>query len=227
MMDAGILSGAVPRLASSVSPAVLTRIPASGRVIYLTFDDGPGAGTNALLQMLAACGARATFFFSGAALDNHESGGRIAIETLEDGHAVGVHGYEHLNAWLAGSRAAVADHRKGLDSLRRAMAGGREPATARTPIRYTRPPYGKLTPALLTAYRHAALRAVLWDVDPLDYRASPGETDAVIERVRRRVRPGSIVLLHPHCRAWKDDPSALSRLLDLLAADGWRLEPLP
>ena len=60
--------------------------------IALTFDDGPSQWTPAILDLLAAAGARATFFVLGHAIEGREDQlRRIAAE----GHELGNHGHSH------------------------------------------------------------------------------------------------------------------------------------
>ena len=61
----------------------------NGKVIYLTFDDGPGPHTDRLLDVLAKYDVKATFFVVNTAYIGTVS--RIAAE----GHAVGVHTRTH------------------------------------------------------------------------------------------------------------------------------------
>jgi peptidoglycan/xylan/chitin deacetylase (PgdA/CDA1 family) len=61
----------------------------SGKVIYLTFDDGPGSYTRQLLEVLEAYGAKATFF-----VVNTEATG-IFSEIVEGGHSIGIHSVTH------------------------------------------------------------------------------------------------------------------------------------
>lgn len=61
------------------------------KVIYLTFDDGPGAYTDALLDVLAEYGAKATFFVTG----NRERYRDAITRAYDEGHAIGVHSYTH------------------------------------------------------------------------------------------------------------------------------------
>ena len=62
-----------------------------GRVIYLTFDDGPGPYTSALLDVLKKYNAKATFFVTGTYPKYYDMIGRA----VREGHAVGVHTYSH------------------------------------------------------------------------------------------------------------------------------------
>ena len=59
----------------------------------LTFDDGPHPeGTPAVLEVLAAAGARATFFLIGEQVERRPE---LAARIVADGHAVALHGYRH------------------------------------------------------------------------------------------------------------------------------------
>ncbi len=61
------------------------------KVIFLTFDDGPGAHTERLLDILAKYNVKATFFVTNQFPDYQDM---IAREA-EEGHTVAVHSYKH------------------------------------------------------------------------------------------------------------------------------------
>lgn len=62
--------------------------------IALTFDDGPHIGyTPPVLDLLAEHELRATFFFVGQAINRRTF--TIVKRAVAEGHAVGVHGYDH------------------------------------------------------------------------------------------------------------------------------------
>jgi peptidoglycan-N-acetylglucosamine deacetylase len=60
--------------------------------VALTFDDGPGPATSALLDVLAARGTRATFFLLG---HNVERAREVVIRLMREGHTVGNHSLSH------------------------------------------------------------------------------------------------------------------------------------
>ena len=66
--------------------------PQTDKVIYLTFDDGPGPRTPELLAILAKYNVKVTFFVMGDS----------CLEYLDDiaaaGHAIGIHTYSHKYA---------------------------------------------------------------------------------------------------------------------------------
>lgn len=63
----------------------------TNKVIYLTFDDGPGSYTERVLNTLSKYGVKATFFVT------HQFGNYVHLikKEYEQGHSVGVHSYTH------------------------------------------------------------------------------------------------------------------------------------
>ncbi len=61
----------------------------SGKVIYLTFDDGPGPHTEALLEVLRKYGVKATFFVTNSGY------GGVMKSIVDQGHSIGIHTMTH------------------------------------------------------------------------------------------------------------------------------------
>jgi peptidoglycan/xylan/chitin deacetylase (PgdA/CDA1 family) len=190
---------------------------AGGRVA-LTFDDGPDPdSTPQFLSELDRLAVRATFFLLGAGLAAHpELGRRIA----DAGHEIAVHGWTHRPHVLRGPADISAD-------LRSSFAYVRE-VTGAVP-RWWRPPHGILTTPGLWVAHELGLRPVLWSADGREWR--PGDTDAVLARLRRQTRPGGVVLLHDTdaespSGSWRKSLGALPGLVDWCRARGWTLGPL-
>ena len=67
--------------------------PISGiRKVYLTFDDGPSANTEAILDILKEYDVKATFFVTGRDKTAYEDSLRRIVE---EGHTLGMHSYSH------------------------------------------------------------------------------------------------------------------------------------
>ena len=60
-----------------------------GKVIYLTFDDGPGPYTMDLLKVLEKYNVKATFFVIGSGYDD------VIREIVKAGHSIGIHSVSH------------------------------------------------------------------------------------------------------------------------------------
>ena len=77
-----------------------TPLPSNGKVIYLTFDDGPSSHTTRLLDILDKYGVKATFFVVYA-------GNQAALKRMvESGHTVAIHSATHNYAQIYSSKAA-------------------------------------------------------------------------------------------------------------------------
>lgn len=186
--------------------------------IALTFDDGPHpAGTPAVLEALAAAGARATFFVVAPLAERHPE----LIDRIRDGgHRIELHCDEHVRHCDRDRDWAIADTDRALARLRRL---GIAPSRWRTP-------WGIEAPWTAEIARRRGLSLIGWDVDTHDWR---GDTAAeMLSATRDGLRPGAIVLAHdgigPGAR--RDDARATAAYVGLAArhaaAHGLRMEVL-
>jgi peptidoglycan/xylan/chitin deacetylase (PgdA/CDA1 family) len=201
--------------AAGLVPGIITSGPQRDREgapsAYLTFDDGPDpAGTPLLLGALERFAARATFFLL-AGKAARDAGYVRSITGA--GHAVGSHGWSHLDAWR--DRRALADLRRGTAWLEDALGA---------PVRDVRPPFGRVTPASYRWARSENRRIVLWDSMPGDFASVP--TRDLARRLLRRLRPGSIIVLHDGASA-RRAADVLDAALPELVGAGWRFPALP
>lgn len=67
------------------------------KIIYLTFDDGPGAYTSQLLDVLKKYNVKATFFVTGSGDDS------LIAREYNEGHTVGLHTFTHNYASIYSS----------------------------------------------------------------------------------------------------------------------------
>ena len=187
------------------------RVDTAERVVALTFDDGPTPEhTDEVLEVLAAHDARATFYLTGGESDDDPDGLQAIVAA---GHELGNHTWSHRRLVLV-SGATVADEIERTDAVFRA-AGYVGPITFR-------PPGCK---RLLTAPLYLASHdrtTVIWDLEPDSIPEVAADADAIVTYVIERVRPGSIVLLHLMYDSRAPSREALPRILERLAAGGYR-----
>ncbi len=184
------------------------------QVVYLTYDDGPHPTyTPALLDVLAAYDARATFFVLGSEVERYPA---IAARIVREGHAIGNHTWSHPQLTRVSGDVL---NREVLDTQ-----SAIQRATGTTPA-CLRPPYGDRNATVNARVAELGLRMTLWDVDPEDWRR-PG-TDAIVDRVLARVRPGAVILLHDGRRERGQTVAATERLLAGLTEQGYQLRALP
>ena len=154
----------------------------SGRLVALTFDDGPGSYTRRALKILRRKHVRATFFLIGRHVPSLQSPLR---QELRDYSALGIHAWTHRSLTRLG-RAQIA-HQIIWTNKAISKATGTE-------VRLFRPPYGARNARVDRIARRLGMIEVLWSIDSGD---SQGEKWRQIGReVLRNIQPGSIVLLH-------------------------------
>jgi peptidoglycan/xylan/chitin deacetylase (PgdA/CDA1 family) len=208
-----------PALAPVVAPAaralrVPTRLTDSATVA-ITFDDGPHPrGTPQMLEVLAAAGARATFFVVG---EQVRRTGSLAAEILAAGHALAIHGDRHRNLLRLPPAAIADDLARAADTV--ATTTGAEPTLHRAP-------YGIYSWPGLAAVRARGWTPVLWSAWGRDWtrRATAA---SVAAKVEGDLDGGGVVLLHDADDysvpdSWQATAGALPRILDAIADRGLR-----
>jgi peptidoglycan-N-acetylglucosamine deacetylase len=223
MAAGGAALWAGPALAPVASPVARgLRIPtrsARPGTVAITFDDGPHPqGTPAVLEALAAAGARATFFLVGEQVRRAPA---LAAEVVAAGHAVGVHGDRHRLLLRLGPGALAAD-------LDRAAATIGEATGA--PALLHRAPYGVYSPAALRAVRARGWTPLLWSRWGRDWRRR-ATAASIASTVAAGVRGGDVLLLHDADDysapgSWRATAAALPRVLGLIAEAGLRTAPV-
>lgn len=175
-------------IASGVYVKALCRVPATEKVVALTFDDGPDPEhTPEVLEVLRRHGVEAAFFCIGHRAERHSE---IVRQIVAAGHIVGSHSHGHTPLFALGSVKKTTGDMLRCNETLESIAGGK--------IIYFRPPYGVTNPSVAAAARKLGLTTVGWSVRSFDTMGGPVEK--TVERMLRKVRPGTIVLLHDNLR---------------------------
>lgn len=155
-----------------------------GRAVALTFDDGPHPlGTPRVLEVLAAHGARATFFLVGEQVERRPE---LARRIRDEGHAIALHAHRHRLQLRLTARELAEDYERGLAAIREATG---------TTLTLHRPPFGIYSPAGLEEARARGLQPLLWSAWGKDWRkfTTPSR---IADRATRNLQPGGVILLH-------------------------------
>jgi peptidoglycan/xylan/chitin deacetylase (PgdA/CDA1 family) len=181
-------AGGVAALYGALEPNNSLFGPVTGRGprdrrIYLTFDDGPNpAATPRIVATLAREEAPAAFFMVGAHARRFPAAARAVAD---GGHLIGSHTETHRKLHLRGPNRIAQELSAAHASL--AAATGVEPTVFRAPHGYRNP--FVMREARRHGYRVFGWTFGVWDSD------RPG-ADIIRRRVRARLRPGAIILLH-------------------------------
>ncbi|MET8544032.1 polysaccharide deacetylase family protein [Kitasatospora sp. NPDC004799] len=178
------------------------------KVVALTIDDGPDPRhTPTVLALFEQYGIRATFFLIGENAAEHPA---LVREIADRGHHIANHTWTHPDLRHL-SEAKVRDElERTSDLLHRAT--GRQPT-------WFRAPGGDWSADSLRVAADLGMRNMAWSVDPRDW-ARPG-TSAIIDRILKGVRPGSIVLNHDGGGDRSQTVAALKAYLPVLVDSGY------
>lgn len=184
--------------------------------VALTFDDGPSADTDLILNVLREHHLRATFFMVGRRVELHP---QVARRIVAEGHEVGNHSYSHPIYLYRSPRETRRQLRKTQEVI--VEATGVQP-------KFSRPPCGVRTPAYFSAARKMNLRTVQWSVAGFDWKRIGASR--IARNVLKDVRAGSIILLHDGDSELKRDRIqtvvALPLIIKGLRARGLKVVPL-
>jgi peptidoglycan/xylan/chitin deacetylase (PgdA/CDA1 family) len=191
---------------------LVDRVETDRPVVALTFDDGPiEALTDSLIRVLDARRVQATFFITGAELaENVEAGARLVAA----GHELGNHTYSHQRM-VRRSQAFIRNEIESTDSLIRAAGHA-------GPIHF-RPPFGHKLLGLPYYLSRTGRTSITWDIEPDSYPDVAATADGIVSHVLERVRPGSIILLHPWYGSRRTSLEAVPALVDSLLARGYQV----
>jgi peptidoglycan/xylan/chitin deacetylase (PgdA/CDA1 family) len=191
----------------------VARGSARSREIALTFDDGPGPSTPALVRYLITNGVPATFFLVGKAIAERPD---VVARQIRAGFALGTHteGHRRLTA-------------RTLDEQTDAILDSADRITRLTghSVRLFRPPYGAFDADTLGVLRARRMLMVLWSIDTRDYAAR--RPRQIVDAVLRDARAGAIVLMHDGPGRRPQTLTAVRRLVPALRRRGYRLVSLP
>ncbi len=175
-------------------------------MVALTFDDGPSAHTQRLLDIFKKYGGKGTFFVLGNTLDNRqETLKRIAAE----GHEIGNHSWSHrqftnidvdeVKDQIMMTRAKIYDI-TGVDCT------------------IVRPPYGACNDEIRALGKEIGVSFVNWSVDTLDWKSK--NADAVYNEIMKDAADGHIILCHDLHKTTVD---AMEKTIPALIEEGYQL----
>lgn len=186
---------------------------AQRRLVALTFDDGPSAYTDQLVDELARLHVPATFFVVGYQLPAFAP--QLQHEVAA-GMTVGDHTLDHPNL----AQLSAADQRRQIVGDARKIASYGAPSP-----RLFRPPYGSYDQTTHALLQRQRMLSVLWSVDSEDY-TKPGVAQ-IVRNVVGAVQPGYIVLMHDGGGDRSQTVAAVPRIVAALRRAGYALVSVP
>ncbi|MBR5236672.1 MAG: polysaccharide deacetylase family protein [Clostridia bacterium] len=176
------------------------------KVCALTFDAAwDDADTDQLIEILDTYQVKATFFMVGSWVEKYPN----SVKKFADkGHEIMNHSdtHPHIN-------------QLSTQKVKEEIAGCADKIEAVTGVRPTlfRGPYGEYNNTVIRAAQELGHKTLQWDVDSLDWKDL--DTQDIVTRVLKRVKPGSVMLFH---NGAKNTPAALPQIIKKLQEEGYR-----
>ena len=173
------------------------------KIVAVTFDDGPDPiQTPKVLQILKEQQIPACFFCIGHKVTGNES---LIRQIIDDGHLIGNHSFTHTGHFPLYSLSRM---KKDMQACQSAL----EQVTSQK-IRLFRPPFGVTNPTIAKAVRILGYTPIGRTFD-----TQHPSKEKVLRRIRTRLRPGSIILLHDRM---PDSDLLLKEILNLIKEQGY------
>lgn len=174
----------------------------SGKVIYLTFDDGPVPEvTPYVLDILDFYDWKATFFCVG---ENVQKNPDLYAEIIRRGHKTANHSFNHVKGYDYSTDEYVANVKEAAKLI---------------DSKLFRPPYGKIT-RKQTRILKKDFEIIMWDVITHDYNQNLSHND-VFNNVKNNLKNGSIVVFHDSIKARYNVLKALPDAIEFWRSKGY------
>jgi len=172
-------------------PDALWQVESPLPSIALTFDDGPGRFTPALLDVLKKEKVPATFFTVGDRVERYPD---ILRRARAEGHLIGIHTYHHRSIKKMSESELRRDLVRCREKISEVLSPWKEPDSW-----FFRPPHGACTPGKLRLLLSENIVPVMFGIVPglqLMPRGWTEEPKRTCRRILRAVKAGSIIALH-------------------------------
>ena len=207
----------------------ISKVPKNGKVIYLTFDDGPGIYTQSILDVLNEYNVKATFFVTNQFSNYHY----MIKKEYESGHSIAVHTYSHNYSYLYPNRVMnvnniVSDLQKNENAMKEVL--GKDFTT-----RVIRLPGGYWSWDGRTAMKEAMEQDGYYNVDwnalDKDAEGPKKNADQLVQCTKESVEAlgpnaDSVVLLMHDTYGKEETVKALPRIIEYLQSQGYEFRTI-
>ncbi|MDA0784357.1 MAG: polysaccharide deacetylase family protein [Bacteroidetes bacterium] len=234
----------VPSTIQWLIPSCTWRKEGQGKVIYLTFDDGPNPEITAwVMDELKKHQIKATFFCVG---DNLKKFPEVAKKLLTEGHQIGNHTMHHIKGWkhknvdylkdIENCETEIRKIHKYLNDEQNRLVNKNDTTSQSIPTpdprmltssspKLFRPPYGQIKPSQIKRLRTKGYEIIQWSNLSCDYDKRLN-CEKSLSALVKNAKPGSIVVFHDSEKAENQLKKILPRYLKALLADGYTFQTL-
>jgi peptidoglycan/xylan/chitin deacetylase (PgdA/CDA1 family) len=191
---------------------IVKSVDTDKKIVALTFDDGPNPPyTDQILSILKEYNAKATFFVLGVKLESYKE---LGLKIVNEGHDLANHSFSHKYLLLRSSRTIKQEIHK-TDQIIQQITSKKSS--------FFRPPFGKKLIFLPWYLRKIGKLTIMCDVDACRAEIVTRDSHKMSEEILKKVKPGSIIMLHDGGGNKSHTVAALSIILKELTRKGYSI----
>lgn len=210
LYTAGIQNGALSVFMNNNRKLPIYCVKVPEKKIAISFDAAWGSDKTAdLLKTLKEHNIKTTFFLVGFWVEKYPE---MVKMISDEGHEIGNHSARHPKMSTLSKEQIIKELNSTSEKIE-AITG--------KPTTLLRPPFGDYNDRLIETAQELGYQVIQWDVDSLDYKDYG--TQAIVDKVLKKVGDGSIVLFHNNATY---TPEALPIILDELQKQGYQIVPI-
>lgn len=196
--------------------------PSKGKVIYLTFDDGPIPEiTEWVLDILAQKEIKATFFCIGNNVQKHPS---IFKKIIDQEHCIGNHTQNHLKGWATDTQTYLTNVMQ-AETTMSSLLELQEEHKDQPHFPLFRPPYGKIKRKQAKKLRKEGYQIIMYRTVAYDWETTVSP-EQCLQNIIKNTRSGDLIVFHDSVKASKNMKYALPKAIDYFLKKGYEFKAL-
>lgn len=183
-------------ISTTSSPTLHSETQDNRKLVALTFDDGPSAYTDEILDLLKKYDIKATFFVLKYSCEYYPDN---LVRIAEEGHEIAIHGATHKSFADLSTEQINEEIASTIDYIKELGI---------TPTELVRPPYGAINNEIIDSVNYPF---IIWNIDTKDWKTK--DKEKIEKQILDNIKDGSIILMHNTESAYESTSSALDEIL--------------
>lgn len=183
-------------ISTTSSPTLHSETQDNRKLVALTFDDGPSAYTDEILDLLKKYDIKATFFVLKYSCEYYPDN---LVRIAEEGHEIAIHGATHKSFADLSTEQINEEIASTIDYIKELGI---------TPTELVRPPYGAINNEIIDSVNYPF---IIWNIDTKDWKTK--DKEKIEKQILDNIKDGSIILMHNTESVYESTSSALDEIL--------------
>jgi len=198
----------------------LWKVDTKEKVVFLTFDDGPGKYTEDILKLLKKYNIKATFFMLGETVKYYPE---TVKKVYKEGHTIASHTYYHNNYYQLQKKLSIDKCKKKLDEELKMTENEINKILPQVKIKFLRMPNGYYRSWVKDVVKKYGYKIVNWTFGCDWYNYTEKE---MFEKYKNALQPGCIYLFHDGGKNRTKTINVLQQVIEYCIAKGYKIENL-